>query len=247
MEFEHSMPISQMGMLRPGEAPSKAGVGPGLEPGALGCSCCLSPFHLLCPYLSFSSFSSSILPFNLLCLYSAPLSTLSLLLVALSIGELMDSPSTLNPTLAPCSDHVIVSTYVDFILSIHMPHPPHFSLTFVCLVLLHPCSPLMGSRPHAHLSPSLCLSPPYRVLLILISSITFMPSPSESTHCCLYLLTLLIPSTPPLSVHMGTPPLHPCHRPSLFSIRTVCTHTNRPPPPTIPSPRHSIIGHRPQL
>ena len=41
MEFEHSMPISQMGMLRPGEAPSKAGVGPGLEPGALGCSCCL--------------------------------------------------------------------------------------------------------------------------------------------------------------------------------------------------------------
>ena len=38
MELEHSMPISQMGMLRPDEAPSKAGVGPGLEPGALGCS-----------------------------------------------------------------------------------------------------------------------------------------------------------------------------------------------------------------
>lgn len=96
MELEHSMPISQMGMLRPGEAPSKAGVGPSLEPGALGCFCCLSPLHLLCPYLSFPSFSSSILPFNPLCLYSAPLSTLSLLLVALSIGELTDS-LTLHP------------------------------------------------------------------------------------------------------------------------------------------------------
>ena len=105
MELEHSMPISQMGMLRPDEAPSKAGVGPGLEPGALGCSCCLSSFHLLCLYLSFSSFSSSILPFNPLYLYSALLSTLSLLhLVALcpSVNSWTHSPSTLNPTRAPC-------------------------------------------------------------------------------------------------------------------------------------------------
>ena len=166
MEFEHSMPISQMGMLRPGEAPSKAGVGPGLEPGALGCSCCLSPFHLLCPYLSFSSFSSSILPFNLLCLYSAPLSTLSLLLVALSIGELMDSPSTLNPTRAPCSDHVIVSTYVDFILSTHMPHPPPL-FSYFCLP---------GPAPSVLTSdglPSTCSPVPFTLLVASLPCLAY--------------------------------------------------------------------------
>lgn len=104
MELELSMPISQMGKLRPGEAPSKAGVGPGLEPGALGCSCCLLSVHLLCPYLSFPSFSSSILPFNPLCLCSAPLSTLSLHLVDLcpSVNSRTHSPSTVNPTRTPC-------------------------------------------------------------------------------------------------------------------------------------------------
>lgn len=123
MELEHSMPNSQMGMLRPGEAPSKAGVGPGLEPGALGCSCCLSSFHLLCLYLSFSSFSSSILPFNPVCLYSAPLSALSLLhLVAFcpSVNSWTHPPPS-TPLALPASDHVIFSIYVIFpIHSLHL-------------------------------------------------------------------------------------------------------------------------------
>ena len=105
-----------------------------------------------------------------------------------------------------CSPSMLSSP---FILSTSAPPHHHFSLTFVCWVLLHPCSSLTGSRPHPHLSPSPCLSPPYRVLLILISSITFMPSPSVPTHCCLYLLTLLIPFTPPrLSTWAHLPTIH---------------------------------------
>lgn len=73
-----SMPISQMGKRGPGEAPSKAGVGPGLEPG--GSRLLLLPLISsppLCPYLPFPSFSSSILPFNPLCLCSTPVYTLT--------------------------------------------------------------------------------------------------------------------------------------------------------------------------
>lgn len=53
MELEHLMPISQMGTLRPGKAPSKAGAGPGLETGALLAAPTASHHHLTSSVLIF--------------------------------------------------------------------------------------------------------------------------------------------------------------------------------------------------
>lgn len=78
MELECPIAHFTDGVTEAGKAWIKAGAGPGLEPGAVSCSRCLSsPSHLLCPHLSFSSFSSSIFPlipfvYTLLpCLHSA--------------------------------------------------------------------------------------------------------------------------------------------------------------------------------
>lgn len=151
--------------------------------------------------------------------------------------------------LTTLSSPSMFSIYVIFpIHSLHLCATPPPLFSYLCL---------LGPAPSVLTSdglPSTSSPVPFTLLVTSLPCLAY----SHLFHhvhafsiCTYTLLSLFINTarsihTPP-SVYMGTPPLHPRRRPSLFSIRTICTHTNRPPPPTIPSPRHSIIGHRPQL
>lgn len=143
MELESPHPFHRWGQLRPSEAPPrKAGVGPGLEPGALSCSPCFSS-PSISSVLEFFLFPLFLPLFNLFCLYSpSSTSVLSLFLLCLPLNSLIHSYSPPSSILTlTSSDHNHSSPS-----SVILPSPPHSSHPSshlcLCCVLLCPCSPL---------------------------------------------------------------------------------------------------------
>lgn len=162
-----AIPISQMGST---EA-SKAGTGPGLEPGALCCSCCISLASPLTSVLFPSSFS--LLAWTP-CLYSAPLSALPPL------------PRCPSPPPAPASRTLSCSLTSPSIFTASTP-----SLHRLCLCL-HPRQwapvpvPTSSVHPAGHplLSLSCFSSPPITPpphFLLAVSSLSFVPLRSVYT------------------------------------------------------------------
>lgn len=161
-----AIPISQMGST---EA-SKAGTGPGLEPGALCCSCCISLASPLTSVLFPSSFS--LLAWTP-CLYSAPLSALPPL------------PRCPSPPPTPASRTLSCSLTSPSIFTASTP-----SLHRLCLCL-HPRQwapvpvPTSSVHPAGHplLSLSCFSSPPITPphFLLAVSSLSFVPLRSVYT------------------------------------------------------------------
>lgn len=228
MELESPYPFHRWGQLRPSEAPRKAGVGPGLEPGALSCSPCFSS-PSTSSVLEFFHFLLFLPLFNLFCLYSpSSTSVPSLFLLCLPLSSRTHSyPPPLSIRTLTSSDHTHASPSAMILPSPPTPFPAilsPMSLLGPALSMLTSVLPAYGlSGPHPHLFCSPCFSPPCSVFLIPIS---VTPFPSPSPH-------------PRLPVHMDTSFLCPCQPAPFLTIPS--PHTN----PSLPShPLHSI-HHRP--
>lgn len=226
-----AIPISQMGST---EA-SKAGTGPGLEPGALCCSCCISLASPLTSVLFPSSFS--LLAWTP-CLYSAPLSALPPL------------PRCPSPPPTPASRTLSCSLTSPSIFTASTP-----SLHRLCLCL-HPRQwapvpvPTSSVHPAGHplLSLSCFSSPP--ITPPPLSPCRLLPlirAPAVCLHGYICVPSMPTISSPPIPPAPSlTPPRHPIlftpshHRPSTAALAELLPTSRAPPWPHQPPSRDPL-------
>lgn len=177
----------------PSEVPRKAGTRLGLEPGAVSGAPTASHHHLT-SYVSSSFSVFTLIPsvYSLCLLYIC-----ALFLPCPTLNSLTHTPPLSTLTLTLC-DHTFTS-----LSTVISPSPPTLPYPFSPMSLPAPapstlisalCTLPAGSGPHSHLFCSLCFTPSYYVFfVILMSSITLLPSPSM----------------PPPPIHTDTSFLHP--------------------------------------